>query len=70
MFGFKVIDTWSGREANISELTEENWVSDRLYIYEIDGWWVSEDGNLILMDDCGKFAYAHMERFKIEVCEP
>ena len=68
---FRVIDTKTGKEADIYEIARhEDWAKHLIYC-DIDGWAIGDDGSLMLIDDCGRFAYADRERFRVvwEDCE-
>ena len=65
---FKVIDTKTGKEPTektIRHLAK----SHGLMEFDIDQFFVGEDGSLGLMDECGNSAYIDMERFKVEVSD-
>ena len=62
---FRVIDTKTGKEADTYEIAlHEDWAKHLIYC-DIDGWAIGDDGSLMLIDDCGRFAYADRERFKV-----
>ena len=62
---FRVIDTKTGEEADSYEIAlHEDWAKHLIYC-DIDGWALGDDGSLMLIDDCGRFAYADRERFKV-----
>lgn len=62
---FRVIDTKTGKEADTYEIAlHEDWAKHLIYC-DIDGWAISDCGSLMLLDDCGSFAYADRERFKV-----
>ena len=62
---FRVIDSKTGEEADTREIAlHEEWAKSLIYC-DIDGWAIHEDGNLLLLDDCGRFVYADRERFKV-----
>lgn len=62
---FIVIDNTTGQEADTYDIAlHENWAKHLVYC-DIDGWAITDDGDLILIDDCGRFAYADRERFKV-----
>lgn len=62
---FRVIDTKTGKEADTYEIAlHEDWAKHLIYC-DIDGWALGDDGSLMLIDDCGRFAYADRERFKV-----
>ena len=61
-----VIDMQTGKEADTEEIAlHEPWANSLVYC-DIEGWLLSEDGELCLADECGNFAYAPMDRFKVE----
>ena len=65
MKGFKVIDKKTGKEANPKEIAlNENW-ADMLVYTDMDGFYIGQDGTLILADTCGYFAYCPTGRFEI-----
>ena len=60
---FKVIDCKTGKEADTEKIAlKEDWAKHLIYC-DIEGWFIGEDGCLILADECGNFAYADSERF-------
>ena len=62
---FRVIDTKTGKEADTYDIAlHEEWAKHLIYC-DIDGWAIGDDGSLMLLDDCGSFAYADRERFKV-----
>lgn len=62
---FRVIDTKTGKEADTYEIAlHEDWAKHLIYC-DIDGWAIGDDGSLMLLDDCGNFAYTDRERFKV-----
>jgi len=62
---FIVIDNKTGKEADPYEIAlHEDWAKDLCYC-DMDGWAIEEDGTLLLVDECGRFAYADRERFKV-----
>ena len=69
---FKVIDPKTGKEPiyDFNHLFKEKWFKESGLIYcDIDGWYISEDGYLILVDDCGKVGYPPQDRFKVVFIE-
>jgi len=65
--GFKVIDNHTGKEADIEQiaLTEE-WAKNLIYC-DMDGFYIGQDGTLILADECGNFVYCDTKRFKVVI---
>ena len=69
---FRVIDKRTGKEPDCYDceqfaLTEE-WAQNLIYC-DIEGFAITEDGALILCDECGNVAYCPQNRFKI-IFEP
>lgn len=61
MAKFKVIDITTGREVSsekIDKIAKEN----GLMAMDIDQFFIGEDGQLVLADDCGNVAYCDMEK--------
>lgn len=62
---FRVIDKITGEEPDTWEIAAtENWAKSLMYC-DIEGFAVEEDGTLILMDECGKFEYCPVDRFRV-----
>ena len=62
---FIVIDTKTGKEADEYEIAlHEDWAKHLCYC-DMEGWAIENDGTLLLVDECGRFAYADRERFKV-----
>jgi hypothetical protein len=63
--GFHVIDKTTGEEPDTYNIAlHEDWAKGLIYC-DIDGFWFSEDGQLILMDDCCNVAYCPPDRFEV-----
>ena len=63
---FKVIDIKTGKEPTnrvITRIAKEGLLME----FDIDQFFVGEDGSLILADDCGNITYVDRNRFKVEV---
>lgn len=61
MLKFKVIDITTGKEVSaekIDEIAKENGLMDM----DIDQFFIGEDGQLALADDCGNIAYCDIEK--------
>ena len=61
-FHFKVIDKDTGKEPSYEDLQKlamnrESWCGHLVWT-DIDCWAITEDGELMLTDDCGNSAYA------------
>lgn len=62
---FKVIDKKTGREADAYKIAlKEEWAKSLIYC-DIEGFAITEDGTLILADECGKMVYCPDDRFEI-----
>ena len=66
-FGFRVIDKRTGREPIFdgNHIFRESWCKGRLIEFDIDGWYISEDGTLSLVDDCCNMAYPPPDRYDV-----
>ena len=63
---FIVIDNKTGEEADTYEIAlHEDWAKHLCYC-DMEGWAIEDDGTLLLVDECGRFAYADRERFKVK----
>ena len=63
---FKVIDKKTGKEADVEEIAlHEDWAKGLVYC-DIEGFAITGDGELILADECGKFAYCPDGRFEVQ----
>lgn len=63
---FRVIDNKTGREVGdkaIREICKDT----NLIEMDIDQFAITEDGHLILLDDCGNSTYVDMNRFTVEI---
>ena len=62
---FTVIDNKTGKEADCGKIAlHEEWAKGLCYC-DMDGFALMQDGSLILMDECGRFAYCPNGRFSI-----
>ena len=63
---FKVIDNNTGKEADIGEIAlKEDWAKGLMYC-DMEGFAILDDGNLVLLDECGKYEYCPSERFSVK----
>lgn len=63
--GFNVIDVETEDYPDLQYIVlHEEWAKGLCYC-DIDGFCISEDGTLVLMDDCGRCAYPPDGRFKV-----
>lgn len=63
---FKIIDRKTGKEPTqrvINNIARKS----HLMEFDIDQFAICEDGQIILLDDCGNIAYCDMKRFKVEM---
>lgn len=65
---FRVIDRETGREVSES-VKDEIARKNGLMWMDIDQFYCGEDGDLLLMDDCGNYAICDSERFIVEVLD-
>src|SRR5574344_2484496 len=61
---FTVIDNKTGKEVNIDKIVKEKWAKG-LMECDIDCFALTEDGKLVLLDDCGTNAYCPDGRFTV-----
>jgi hypothetical protein len=63
--GFTVIDNKTGNYPDVERIAlEEEWARHLCYC-DIDSFAITEDGTLILMDDCGRCACCPDGRFTV-----
>lgn len=62
---FVVLDKTTGKEADLGEIAlHEEWAKSLAYC-DMDGFAITQDGALLLLDECGKFEYCPSDRFEI-----
>ena len=62
---FKVIDNNTGKEADIGKIAlKEDWAKGLMYC-DMQGFAITQDGMLILLDECGRYTYCPDNRFKV-----
>ena len=66
MILFKIIDKETGKEPTDKVITAQARLGN-LITRDIDGFYVGEDGQIILVDDCGNCTWLDMNRFKVEL---
>jgi hypothetical protein len=65
IFEFKVIDKKTGKEADIGEIAlKEDWAKGLMYC-DMEGFAITQDNHLILLDECGKYEFCSSDRFEI-----
>lgn len=64
-FSFRVIDNKTGKEADVYNIAlKEDWAKGLIYC-DMEGFAIEEEGNLILLDECGNVAYCPSGRFTV-----
>ena len=63
---FKIIDRETGKEPTDEVITGGAELGN-LMTCDIEGFYVGEDGQIILVDDCGNCTWLDMNRFKVEL---
>lgn len=66
---FRIIDKRTGKEPTqrvINNIAEKY----RLVTCDIDQFAVTEDGQILLLDDCGNIAYFSLDKFEIRIENP
>lgn len=62
---FRVIDKKTGKEADPYEIAlHEEWAQGLVYC-DMEGFTITENGDLMLADECGNVVYCDTERFKV-----
>lgn len=61
---FLVIDNKTGKDANLDEILDEEWADSLIYC-DIEGFALLQDGNLVLLDECGNYEYCPDGRFTV-----
>ncbi len=64
---FYVIDKKTGKEPNLERIAlTEDWAKDLVFC-DIEGFLLSEYGDLILADECGNWVYCPPDRFEVRL---
>lgn len=66
-FRFRVINKKTGKEPiyDFNHMFKESWFKKSNLIYcDLDSWCLTEDGYLILTDDCGNVGYPPQDRYE------
>ena len=62
---FDVIDLITGKYPDLEKIAlHEEWAKGLIYC-DMEGFFFGEDGQLVLADECGNFAYCPDNRFKV-----
>lgn len=65
MIEFTVIDNKTGEYPDLWEIAlKEDWAKHLMYC-DMEGFAITEDGALILLDECGGVAYCPEDRFTV-----
>lgn len=62
---FIVIDPKTGEYPDLEQIARTEEWAQNLIPCDMDGFCINEDGNLLLMDECGNCAYCPPDRFKV-----
>lgn len=64
-FPFCVFDKKKNKEADCYKIAlKEDWAKCLCYC-DMEGFAITQDGNIILLDECGKYVYCPCDRFEI-----
>ena len=67
MFAFCVIDNSTNEIVDPGKIAlEEDWAKELCYC-DIEGFALTENGSLLLVDECGKWVYCPPGRFTYEI---
>lgn len=62
---FSVIDLKTGEYPDLEHIARTEEWAQRLNPCDTEGFCITEDGNLILMDECGNYAYCPPDIFQV-----
>ena len=62
---FEVIDQKTGKYPDLEYIARTEEWAQNLIPCDMEGFCINEDGNLILMDECGNYAYCPPDRFQV-----
>lgn len=66
---FTVIDRNTGEYPDLWEIAlNEEWAKGLMYC-DMEGFYIGEDGSLMLADECGNYAFCPLDRFDIKIEE-
>lgn len=64
---FTVIDKKTGEYPDVWEIAlNEDWAK-HLMCCDIDGFYIGEEGELMLADECGNYAFCPSDRFDVKI---
>lgn len=62
---FEVKDKKTGKYADVERIARrEKWAEGLMYC-DMEGFAITQDGSLILLDECGRYSYCPADRFEI-----
>lgn len=67
MVSFEVIDPETGEYPNLEHIARTEEWAQNLIPCDVDGFCINEDENLLLMDECGNYAYCPPDRFQVNL---
>ena len=62
---FNVIDPKTGEYPDLEQIVRTEEWAQHLSPLDMNMFYISEDGNLILMDECGNYVHCPPDRFKV-----
>lgn len=65
MITFDVIDTKTGKYPDLEHIARTEEWAQNLIPWDMDGFCINEDGNLLLMDECGNYSHCPPDRFEV-----
>ena len=67
---FRVVDKKTGRDADPEDIAlHEDWAKGLIYC-DMEGFALLQNGQLILMDECGNYEFCPEDRFEIVKYDP
>ena len=64
---FDVVDKKTGKYPDLYKIAKnEDWASNLIYC-DMEGFALSEDGRLLLLDECGNVANCPVDRFEVKM---
>lgn len=62
---FDVIDPKTGEYPDLEHIARTEEWAQNLISCDMEGFCINEDGNLLLMDECGNYVYCPEDRFQV-----
>lgn len=66
MVSFNVIDPKTREYPDLENIARTEGWARNLLPCDMEGFCINEDGNLLLMDECGNYAYCPPDRFQVD----